>query len=115
MRRSTRPPVTQALRALRNPNYRLFWCSQIVSQAGAWMQRVAQAWLVLRLTASPLALGTVTTVQFSPILLVSLFGGVLADRVPKRRLLLFTQTVMLLQAFALAVINSLGRVQLAQV
>lgn len=112
MSRQPRPPLTVAFRALRNRNYRLFWTGQIVSQAGTWMQRVAQAWLVLRLTDSPLALGTVTTVQFLPILCFSLFGGVLADRMPKRRLLITTQSLAMLQSLLLAVLVSTGTVQL---
>jgi MFS family permease len=89
--RMPRPPLKQAFRALRNPNYRLFWCGQIVSMIGTWMDRIAQAWLVLRLTDSPLALGILTACQTFPVLLLALFGGVIADRVPKRRLLVITQ------------------------
>src|SRR5262245_65138403 len=80
-----RTPFIYTFRALRNLNYRLFWCGQIVSMVGTWMQRIAQAWLVLRLTNSPLALGIVTTCQMAPVLFFALFGGVIADRVPKRR------------------------------
>jgi MFS family permease len=99
-------------RALRLPNYRLFWLGQLSSQSGTWMQSTAQAWLVLRLTDSPLALGSVATVQFTPILLFSLIGGVLADRVPKRRLLLTTQTVLLVQALTLALLTASGQIRL---
>jgi MFS family permease len=95
--RTERPALRRTFAALRNRNYRLFWCGQIVSLTGTWVQNTALAWLVLRLTNSPLALGTVTTVQFAPMLLFSLFGGVIADRIPKHRLLLATQTVMLLR------------------
>src|SRR5215212_1582572 len=112
---AARPPLKTAFRALDNPNYRLYWSAQIVSQAGTWMQSVALSWLVLRLTDSPLALGTVTTVQFLPILLFSLFGGVLADRFPKRRFLVTTQTVMLLQALALAALTATGLIRLEHV
>lgn len=110
--RAARPPLKQAYRSLANLNYRLFWCGQLASQMGTWMQRVAQAWLVLSLTNSPLALGTISTVQFSPVLLFSLFGGVLADRVPKRRLLLTTQFIMLIQALAFAVLTSTHHITL---
>ncbi|MCC6174393.1 MAG: MFS transporter [Chloroflexi bacterium] len=92
-------------RALRYRNFRLFWIGGVVSQTGTWMQRIAQAWLVLRLTDSPLALGTLTAVQFLPLMLFSLFGGVAADRFEKRRLMVFTQTGMLLQAFALGILT----------
>src|SRR5947209_93781 len=77
--RTSRPPFRQTFRALQNPNYRLFWCGQIVSMIGTWMQRIGQAWLVLRLTDSPFALGIVTTCQMFPVLLLALFGGVIAD------------------------------------
>jgi MFS family permease len=107
-----RPPLRQTFRALRNYNYRLFWTGQIVSQMGTWMQRVAQAWLVLSITNSPLALGTIATVQFSPVLLFGLFGGVIADRFPKRKLLMISQSVMLVQAFLFAVLTSTGYIEL---
>jgi MFS family permease len=105
----------RTFRSLQNRNYRLYWLGQVVSLSGTWMQRIAQAWLVLQLTHSPLALGTVTTVQFTPILLFSLFGGVLADRVPKWRFLLLTQSVMAVQALALAILVSTGRIELAHI
>ncbi|MCC6629746.1 MAG: MFS transporter [Chloroflexi bacterium] len=100
---------------MRLPDYRLYWSGQLTSQTGTWMQSTAQAWLVLKLTDSPLALGTVAMVQFTPVLLFSLIGGVLADRLPKRRLLMLTQTVMLLQAATLAALTWTGRVQLWQI
>ena len=101
-----------AFEALRVRNYRLFWAGQFISQMGTWVQRVAQAWLVLTLTNSPLALGTVTALQFLPILCFSLFGGMLADRLPKRRLLLVTQSLAALQALTLAGLTALGVIQL---
>ncbi|MDQ6908591.1 MAG: MFS transporter, partial [Chloroflexota bacterium] len=104
--RPPRPPLKQAFRALRNPNYRLFWLGQVISMIGTWMQRIAQAWLVLRLTNSPLALGIVTACQTLPVLLLALFGGVVADRVPKRRLIIITQAVMLVQASILAALTA---------
>lgn len=99
-------------RSLRNYNFRLFWFGQLISLVGTWMQAVGQAWLVLELTHSPLALGTVTALQFLPVLMLTLFAGVFVDRVAKRRLLLVTQTTALLQALALAVLVSSGLVQL---
>jgi MFS family permease len=113
--RPARPPLKQAFRALRNRNYRLFWSGQIVSMVGTWMQRIAQAWLVLGLTNSPLALGIVTACQTGPVLLLALFGGVVADRVPKRRLLVITQTVMLIQGAILAILTAGGWIQLSQI
>ncbi len=101
-----------AFEALRVRNYRLYWVGQFISQVGTWVQRVAQAWLVLTLTNSPLALGTVTALQFLPILCFSLLGGMLADRVPKRKLLLVTQSLAACQALILAGLTALGVIQL---
>jgi len=99
------------LAALRHRNYRLFWTGQCISVAGTWMQNVAQAWLVLELTNSAFLLGLVGTAQFTPVLLFTLFGGVVADRVPKRRLLLITQTLMMVLAFSLGLLVLTGAVQ----
>src|SRR5262245_55977502 len=105
----------RTFQSLTNRNYRLYWFGQVVSMSGTWMQRIAQAWLVLQLTNSPLALGTVTTIQFTPILLFSLFGGVLADRLPKWRFITCTQTIMAMQALTLAILVGTGRIQLYQI
>ncbi len=96
--------------SLRVRNYRYFFAGQIVSNTGSWMQRIAQDWLVLSLTHSPLAVGITTAMQFLPTLLLGLFGGVLADRMPKRRLLVATQGVMGLLAAGLAVLTVTGLV-----
>ncbi len=114
-RADARPPIRQAFRAFRNHNYRLFWSAQVVSVTGTWMQRIAQAWLVLKMTDSPLALGTISTVQFLPILLFSLFGGVFADRLPKLKVLSVTQGVMAAQALLFAVLTSTGLINLFEV
>jgi MFS family permease len=98
-------------RALRNRNYRLFWGGQLVSLTGSWMQRTAMAWLVLEVTDSPLAVGTLTMLQFLPVLLFALVGGVLADRLPKRRVLLVTQLGTAVQAAGLAALVSAGQVE----
>jgi MFS family permease len=89
------------VRALRQRNFRLFWFGQLVSVMGTWMQSIGQAWLVLDLTHSPVQLGVVGALQLLPVLLFSLFTGVFVDRLPKRRLLLLTQSAALLQALAL--------------
>jgi MFS family permease len=99
-------------RALANPNFRLYFAGQLVSQSGAWMQRTAQAWLVLDLTGSPLALGLVTALQFGPILLLSLVSGVVADRLPKRGFLIAVQTALMLQSLAVAALVLTGAIQL---
>jgi len=88
-------------RALRHRNYRLFFVGQLVSLIGTWMQAVAQGWLVLQLTGDPLWLGVVAAAQFGPVLVLGLFGGLIADGLPKRRTLIATQTVAMLLAFAL--------------
>lgn len=90
--------------SLRNRNFRLFAAGQTVSNTGTWMQRIAQDWLVLKLTGSTTALGITTGLQFLPMLLFGLWGGVIADRYPKRRLLIGTQTVMGLLAAVMAVL-----------
>src|SRR5579863_9466317 len=92
----------KAVRALRNRNFRLFWAGNFTSNIGTWMQNVAQGWLVLTLTNSAFWLGVVGFAGSIPFLFVTLFGGVVADRVDKRRLLLVTQTIMMLLAFLLA-------------
>ncbi len=96
-------------------NYRLFASGQLVSVTGTWMQRVAQDWLVLELTNSGTALGIVTALQFGPSLLLSPFGGVLADRGDKRKLLIATQTAIALLALLLGLLDLSGAVRLWQV
>lgn len=92
-------------------NYRLFFLGQVVSNTGTWMQRIAQDWLVLSLTGSSTAVGFTTALQFLPMLLFGLYGGVLVDRLPKRRTLLVTQTAMGLTGVALALLTLSGHVQ----
>jgi len=92
----------QAIRSLRNPNFRLFWSGNFLSNIGTWMQNVAQGWLVITLTNSAFWLGVVSFAGSIPFLVFTLFGGVIADRVNKRRLLVMTQTAMMLLAFLLA-------------
>jgi MFS family permease len=101
--------------ALRVRNYRLFATGSLVSNVGTWMQRVAQDWLILTLTASAGALGITTGLQFLPILLFSPFAGVIADRYPKRRVLAVTQGIMGLTAGALGLLAVTGVVQTWQV
>ena len=88
-------PVKKSMfRALKIRNYRLYATAQLISLTGTWMQRVAQDWLVLELTNSGTILGILTTLQFGPSILISPLGGVLADRIDKRRLLIVTQTLV---------------------
>ncbi len=95
--------LPQAVASLKHRNFRLFWSGQCISLIGTWMQNIAQAWLVLDLTKSAFWLGVVSAVQFTPMLLFSLYAGTLIDRFQKKRVLLFTQTAMMVLAFVLAV------------
>ena len=104
--------VLRAFLALRHRNFRLFWTGQLISLIGTWMQTTGQAWLVLELTHSALLLGLVGALQFLPVLILSLFGGVLADRLPKRTVLRFTQSFATLQAFVLWILVATGEVRL---
>lgn len=104
--------TSATFRALRNRNYRLFFIGQSISLCGTWMQTIAQAWLVLELTNSKVALGTVTMLQFLPITIFVLFAGVIADRVPKRNFIVATQSLAMVQALTLAVLVWSGHVEL---
>ncbi|HJZ46548.1 MAG TPA: MFS transporter [Roseiflexaceae bacterium] len=104
--------LTRGFNALEVRNYRLYWVGQLISQTGSWMQTTAQAWLVLQLTRSPFALGLVTTLQFLPIMLLSLIGGVITDRLPKHRLIVTTQALALLQAALFGTLVATGAIQL---
>jgi len=95
-------------RALRNRDFRLFWAGNFLSNIGTWMQNVAQGWLVLKLTNSPFWLGVVGFASTIPILLFALIGGVIADHVNKRKLLIVTQSAMMVFAFAMAVLAYLN-------
>jgi MFS family permease len=111
--------LTAALRrsfdSLQVPNYRRYFAGQIVSLSGNWMQTVAEIWLVLSLTGSGVAVGLTTALQFLPMLLFGAWGGLLADRLPKRRLLMATQAVMALPALALFALSSSGVVTVSMV
>ncbi len=106
-----RADLSHSLRALRHTDFRLYWTGQLISLVGTWMQSVAQGWLMHRLTDSPLMLGLLGFAQFLPVMLLSLWAGVLVDRVDRRRLLLVTQALAMLQALALAVLVTFGVVQ----
>ena len=101
--------------SLRVRNYRLFASGQVISNTGTWMQRIAQDWLVLSLTGSSTAVGVTTALQFLPMLVVGLYGGVIADRYSKRKLLVITQSVMGLTGLALAALTLSGHVQVGHV
>jgi MFS family permease len=101
----------QAFRALRHRNFRLFVTGQIVSLVGTWMQNVAQAWLVYRLTHSELLLGTAWFCTQIPVFAFGALGGLAADRRSRYRLVVLTQTLSMCQAFALAALTLSGKVQ----
>lgn len=101
--------------ALAIPNYRRYFCGQAVSLIGTWMQMTAQAWLVLTLTHSATMLGLVVALQALPVLLLGPYGGVVADRVDKRRLMVVLQGLMGLQALILGVLTVTGEVRFWQV
>ena len=104
----TRPDHVSTFAALHERNYRLYFSGSVVSNIGTWMQRIAQDWLVLELTHSPFAVGITMALQFLPLMLLGLYGGVAADRYRKRPLLMTTQSVMGLLAAALAVVTLTG-------
>src|SRR5680860_446885 len=92
------------LRSLASRNYRLFITGHAVSVVGTWMQRVAQDWLVLVLTDSAIAVGVAASLQFLPTLLFGLWGGVVVDRLDRRRLIIWTQLASALLAGGLAAV-----------
>ena len=104
-------PWPAGLRAFRYRDFRLFWSGQLISLVGTWMQSVGQAWVVLEITGSPFKLGISTALQFGPMLFLSFLTGAFADRVRKRRLLLLTQSALMVQAFALAALDWTGHIQ----
>jgi MFS family permease len=102
-----------SFRALRVRNFRIYATANLVSLTGTWMQRIGQDWLVLQLSGdSGIALGLITALQFGPTLLLSMYGGVLADRYDKRRLLIVTQALMGVLALVLGVLVATGAIAL---
>ncbi len=97
--------------ALKHRNFRLFWFGQVISVSGTWMQSVGQAWLVLQLTHNAFLLGLVGVFQFLPVLALSLVGGVLADKLPKRTVLIGTQSAAMLQAAVMFALTATGVVR----
>src|SRR5674476_1615542 len=104
--------LERMFRSLRTRNYRLWFFGQTVSQCGTWMQSVAQYWLVLELTHSAFDLGITAALQFAPVLLFGAFGGLVADRFDKRKVLLVTQTAFTAQATVLWLLVASGSVRL---
>jgi MFS family permease len=104
-------PLRRSVASLSIPNYRRFFTGQVVSVTGNWMQNVAAMWLVLHLTGSGTMVGLTAAAQFLPLLLVGAWGGLIADRFPKRRLLCVTQTLLALPPLTLFVLVTTGAVQ----
>jgi MFS family permease len=107
--RAARPPTFSSLRVR---NYRLFFIGQIISTSGTWMQTVAQGWLVLRLSRSGTDLGLITAARFLPMMVLSPWGGLIADRLDKRRILYVTQTLSGVLALVLAELDAAGVITL---
>lgn len=99
-------------RVLRHRNYRIYIGGQFLTQIGTWVQMVGQSWLVYRLSHSSKMLGLIGFAEQGPILLLSLFAGAVADRVDRRRFLLLTQHLAMLQAFVLAALTLAGVIQI---
>ncbi|HEX2274868.1 MAG TPA: MFS transporter [Acidimicrobiales bacterium] len=110
--RGLRLATARTFRSLRNRNYRLFFSGQLVSLVGTGMQVVAQSWLVLTLSNSGVALGVTAALQFAPMLVIGVWGGVVADRFDKRRVLIATQVTSALLAFVLGLLVVSGAVTL---
>lgn len=112
---STSRQLQKDTRALGNRNFRIYFAGILISLPGGWMQMTAQAWLVLKLSDSPLALASVASLQFAPIMIFSLLGGAIADRFPRRKLMFMTQLLAALQAVVLGTIVASGNVTLWQI
>jgi MFS family permease len=104
-------PSLQGYAVLRNRNYRLFWLGQWISLIGTWMQSVTQAWLLIRLSTRAFDLGLLGAASSAPVLFLVLFGGLVSDRSNRRRVIMVTQSLSLVQALVLAVLTLRGVVQ----
>src|SRR6478752_3707502 len=100
--------LRRSFNSLEVPNYRRYFAGQMVSLSGTWMQTVAAIWLILSLTGSGVAVGLTTALQFLPMLLFGAWGGLIADRMSKRRLLIITQALMAIPAIGLLVVTATG-------
>jgi MFS family permease len=107
--------LPRMFRTIENRNYRLYFFGQMVSLLGSWLQSVAQAWLVYRLTGSSFQLGLVVFIGQVPLLFLSPIGGLIADRYPRRWVVVATQAISMLLAFVLAVLTLWGHVQLWEI
>lgn len=97
--------------ALTHKNFRYFWIGQCVSLIGTWIQSIGQSWLVLSITGSPFKLGMVSTIQFLPVMFLSLFAGVIVDRFPKKKIIIITQIIAMCLAFILSALVFTKQIQ----
>jgi MFS family permease len=107
--------LSNGARALRHRNYRLFFGGQLISLVGTWMQTVAQGWLILQLTGDAFLLGVVAALQWLPVMFLGLFGGIIADALPKRRTLIVTQAAKMTLSFTMFALVASGVVEVWQV
>ena len=105
----------QTFKALSHRNFKIFWSGQFISLIGTWMQSIAQGWLVYRLTNSPLMLGLVSSMTFLPVFFLSFVGGAVADRIERRKILIFTQTSAMMLAFLLGILTSSGLIRIWEI
>ena len=103
--------VPNTFRALKHRNFQLFFAGQFISLTGTWMQSVAQSWLVYRLTGSVLLLGLIGFASQIPVFLIAPFGGAVADRYNRQKILICTQTSAMITAFVLATLTLTGNIQ----
>src|SRR6478609_4917515 len=104
--------LSNTFRALRHRNFQLFFGGQFISLTGTWMQSVAQSWLVYRLTGSVILLGMIGFASQIPVFLLAPFGGTVADRFNRHRILILTQTAAMILAFILAALTLTGNIQI---
>ena len=105
------PVVRRTFSSLEVPNYRRWFAGQVISVSGNWMQTVGEMWLIVQLTGSGVAVGLTAALQFLPILILGAWGGLLADRMPKRRLIIYTQAAMAVPALAMWLLTLTGHVE----
>lgn len=102
--------MNNPFQSLRHPSFRYYWIGMCISLSGTWMQNIAQPWLAYTLTKSPLLLSLIGALQFTPILLFSLFAGVIIDQFPKKNILVFTQTASMVITLILAILVWSGHI-----
>jgi MFS family permease len=115
MKKQIKNKIKHTFRALNHRYFRLFWVGQWISVTGTWMQTMALSWLVYRLTNSPMALGFLAVARFGPSLIGSPFAGVIADKFQRRRIVIITQSLSLIQAAVLATLTLTGIIEIWQI